>query len=92
MNRAELTTAVAARSGLSLSHVDSVVVALTSVITQELVEGRRVVLPGFATFDVVARPSRMGRNPRTGEPLEIPARRVPRLTPGASLKRTVAGS
>ncbi len=92
MNRTELTTAIAARAGLPPGDVDRVLTGLASVITEALVRNERVALPGFATFDVIERPARLGRHPRTGDPLPIPARRAPRLTAGAGLKRAVADS
>lgn len=92
MNRTELTTAIAARAGMPPGEVDRVLTGLASVVTEALVHQQRVTLPGFATFEVVERPARVGRNPRTGEPLQIPARRVPRVTAGAGLKRAVADS
>lgn len=90
MNRTDLTTAIATRSGLAPADVDAALAGLASVVTEALVRGDRVVMAGFATFDVVERPARLGRHPRTGEPLPIPARRAPRLTAGTGLKRAVA--
>ena len=92
MNRTDLTSALATRSGLTPGQAEAALNALASVVTESLVRGDRVVLAGFATFDVVERPARMGRHPRTGEPLPIPARRAPRITAGTGLKRAVADS
>ncbi len=91
MNRSELIAATAARCGTSASSTDQIVGALQAVITEALVKGEKVSIPGFLTLDVAERSARTGRNPRTGEPLEIPARKVVRVTAGQSLKRAVGG-
>ena len=91
MNRTELTAAIAARAALPPGDVDRTLDAFASVITEQLVNGERVTVPGFLTFETVDRAARVGRNPRTGEPLAIPARRVPRIVAGAGLKRAVDG-
>lgn len=90
MNRSDLIAALAERAGTSTTDTDRLLAALASVVTECLVSGDRVALPGFVTFEAIDRAGRTGRNPRTGETLVIPARRVPRLTAGAALKRAVA--
>jgi DNA-binding protein HU-beta len=90
MNRSELIQAVAQRSAVSPAAVDQVLAGLNSVVAQQLVTGDRVTLPGFITFEVIDRAARTGRNPKTGDVLEIPAKRVVKMTVGQALKRAVA--
>lgn len=90
MNRTELVAAVSLRAGISPAVADQALAGLASVVTEQLVSGGRVALPGFATFETIQRAARTGRNPQTGEPMTIAARRSPRITPGAALKRAVA--
>ena len=73
MNKAELLTAVAEQTDISKKDVDKVLKAFYKVVTQELTEGRKVQIIGFGTFEVNERAARMGRNPHTGETMEIPA-------------------
>lgn len=60
--------------------------ALLDVVTKALKKGDKVTLVGFGTFAVSKRKARAGRNPQTGEPLKIPARRAPRFAAGKELK------
>jgi len=62
---------------------------MTSVITDALARGEKVALVGFGTFQVVTRKARTGRNPQTGEALQIPAKKVPKFTPGKDLRGKV---
>jgi len=62
---------------------------MTSVITDALTRGEKVALVGFGTFQVVTRKARTGRNPQTGEALQIPAKKVPKFTPGKDLRGKV---
>jgi DNA-binding protein HU-beta len=66
-----------------------VIDALVDEITRTLKRGDRVALVGFGTFGVSKRKARTGRNPQTGAPIKIAARRVPRFTPGTDLKSAV---
>lgn len=64
--------------------------ALLNGVEEALKTGDKVTLTGFGTFQAVDRKARRGRNPQTGEPIHIPARRAPRFSAGAKLKRSVA--
>ena len=64
---------------------------MVDAITESLVQGEKVQLVGFGSFEVKARSARMGRNPHTKEPIEIPASRIPVFKAGKALKDTVAG-
>ena len=60
-----------------------------SIITKGLANGEKITLTGFGTFEVVDRKARKGRNPKTGEPIDIEASRVPRFVAGKTLKTAV---
>lgn len=89
MTKAELTAKVCKATGEKKYVCENCVNALFSAIRKELADGGKVQLIGFGTFDVTKRTARTGRNPRTGETMEIPACRVPRFKPGKELKEAV---
>ena len=91
MNRSELIDAASQRSGLAPQAIDQALTALQSAVTEALVSGQKVTIPGFATFESVERSAREGRNPATGEKLHIPARTAVKISAGQALKRAVAG-
>ena len=90
MNKAELVAAVAEKTGLSKKDSEKAVNAAFDAISAELVEGGKVQLVGFGSFETKTRNARVGRNPRTKEEIEIPASRVPAFKAGKALKDTVA--
>ena len=90
MNKTELVAAVAEKTGLSKKSSDAAVAAVVDAITESLVNGEKVQLVGFGSFEVKNRSARTGRNPQTKEEIEIPASRVPVFKPGKALKDTVA--
>ena len=89
MNKGELIEAVAATSDLSRADATKAVDAVLSSVTSTLAGGGSVALVGFGTFTVKARAARMGRNPRTGEPIQIKASNVPGFKAGKALKEAV---
>ena len=89
--KTELRNAISERSGVSAGVVDGVIQALAAVLAEQVAQGTKVQIPGVATIDVVQRSARTGRNPQTGETMEIPARRAVKMTPSAPLKRAAAG-
>ena len=89
MNKAELVEKVANQTGLTKKASREAVDAVTSVITDSLGRGERVTLVGFGTFQVAQRKARTGRNPQTGESVQIPARKVPVFKAGKDLKEEV---
>jgi nucleoid DNA-binding protein len=89
MNRAEVVGRVAKDSGLTKADVDRVLGALIENVSRSLKKGEKVKLVGFGTFDVARRRARLVLNPRTGAAIRIPARRMPRFTPGKDLRRLV---
>ena len=86
MNKPELVAAVAGRSGLSRREASDCLAALVDVVCEEVQEGRTVSLPGFMRVTVAPTGPRMGRNPRTGETVQIPAGTGVKLKPGARLR------
>lgn len=90
MNKTELINAIAANSGLSKKDSEKALTATTDAITQALVDGDKVQLVGFGIFDVKDRAARIGRNPKTKEPINIAATRTPQFKAGKALKDAVA--
>lgn len=91
MNKAELISAVAERTGFPKKDCDQAVNAALDVITEALRAGDKVQLVGFGAFEVKVREARVGHNPRTQEEIEIPATRTPAFRVGKALKEAVAG-
>jgi DNA-binding protein HU-beta len=89
MNRADVVGRVARDSGLTKADVDRVLGSLIENVARSLKKGEKVKLVGFGTFDVARRRARSVLNPRTGVPIRIPARRMPRFTPGKDLRKLV---
>jgi len=89
MNKDDLISKVASSIGVSKSEAAKSVDAVFSSITNSLKEGNEVRLVGFGTFLITNRAATIGRNPRTGESIQIPAKKVPKFRPGKSLKETV---
>ena len=90
MNKADLINAVAEKTGLSKKDSESAVAAVVDVITEALIQGDKVQLVGFGSFEVKKRAARIGRNPKTKEEIKIPASKVPAFKPGKALKDAVA--
>ena len=90
MNKSDLVDAVAAESGLTKADAAKAVDAVFNAVTDALKKGDEVRLVGFGTFAVSERAARTGKNPRTGEPLEIAASKQPKFKPGKALKDAVA--
>ena len=86
VNKNDLVDAVAERTGLAKADAARAVEAVLGTVTETLQKGDQVALSGFGTFVVKARAARTGRNPRTGETIEIPASRVPAFKAGKALK------
>lgn len=89
MNRRELVNAVAAHGGLDAKQVDATLKSFTEVVTAVVAKGEPVSISGFAKFAKVERAARMGRNPRTGEPVKIKASKKARITPLKGFKDAV---
>ena len=89
MNKTELINAVAEKTELSKKDATNAVDAVFEVITGSLQDNEKVQLIGFGNFEVRERAARKGRNPQTGEEIEIPASNVPAFKPGKALKDAV---
>jgi len=90
MNKTELINAIAEKSGLSKKDSENALAATVDAITSSLQSGNKVQLVGFGIFDVKDRAARVGRNPKTKEPINIPATRTPVFKAGKALKDAVA--
>ncbi|WP_405327151.1 HU family DNA-binding protein [Ruminobacter sp.] len=89
MNKQELIEAIAEKSHTSRSDSKKMLDAFLETVTETLAHGDSVQLIGFGTFKSTERNARSGRNPRTGETVTIPAKRVPAFTAGNALKEAV---
>ncbi|HLR41916.1 MAG TPA: HU family DNA-binding protein [Pseudogracilibacillus sp.] len=89
MNKTDLVNAVAEKSELSKKDAGKAVDAVFDSIMDSLSEGEKVQIIGFGNFEVRDRSARKGRNPQTGEEIEIPASKVPAFKAGKALKDAV---
>lgn len=89
MNKAELVEAVRTETGLTKKTSREVFDAITSVISDTLARGEKVILVGFVTFQVMERKVRKGRNPQTGQSIQIAEKKVPKFRPGKNLRKVV---
>lgn len=89
MNKTELIAAVAEKADLSKKDAEQAVNAVVASITETLKTGDKVQLVGFGTFEVRNRDARTGKNPRTGEVINIAASKVPAFKAGKALKDVV---
>ena len=89
MNKTELVDAVSNIANTTKAESNRVIEAFIEAITQELKSGGSVSIPGFGTYTVSHRSARTGRNPQTGETIEISAKTVPAFKAGKKLKEAV---
>ncbi len=89
MNKSELIEGIATKAGVTRVVATSLLDATLETITEALAKGDTIALVGFGTFKVGDRVARTGKNPATGEALEIPAAKVAKFTPGNALKDAV---
>jgi DNA-binding protein HU-beta len=90
MNKGELVDAVAAKANITKKQADEIISAFLSVVTEAVANGEKVTLVGFGSFERRERASREGRNPKTNEPMTIPATRIPAFSAGKQFKEKVA--
>ena len=86
MNKTELVAAMAEQTNLSKKDAEAALKAFVDVVSEELKKGEKVQLVGFGTFEVSERAARDGRNPQTGETMEIKASKTPKFKAGKALK------
>lgn len=91
MNKGELVAKIADDLGISQKQVDEVVTALLEEVKGQVAKGEKVTLTGFGTYSKKDRKGRTGRNPRTGEEIQIPASSVPAFSAGKQFKDFVKG-
>lgn len=89
MNKAELSSSIAEKSGLSQADAKAALDALIESVTEGLADGDRISLVGFGSWSVEQRDARTGRNPRTGEAIQIAAKKVVKFKAGAALSNAV---
>jgi DNA-binding protein HU-beta len=90
LNKAELIGSVAEKAGMSKKDAEKAVNAVFASVSDALANGEKVQLVGFGTFEVRERAARTGRNPQTGEEIQIAASRVPAFRAGKVLKDSVS--
>jgi DNA-binding protein HU-beta len=89
MNKADLVNSISQSTGMTKTKTNQVLDVITNIITETLAKGDKVTLVGFGTFTTSERKARKGRNPKTGEIIDIPAKRVAKFKAGSSLIDTV---
>ena len=89
MNKNDLIANVASSAGLSKSDATRSIESLLDTITNSLKRGEKVSIVGFGNFSITDRKATVGRNPRTGESIQIPASKRPKFTVGKALKDAV---
>lgn len=91
MNKHELVSAIAQNAEISKKDAENALAAAIDAVSKALAEGDKVQIVGFGTFEVRERSARTGKNPRTGEMIEIPASKAPAFKAGKALKEIVNG-
>ena len=89
MNKTELIAAIAEKTELSIKDAEKALKAFTEVVEEELKKGEKIQLVGFGTFEVSERAAREGRNPQTGETMQIAASKSPKFKAGKALKDAI---
>ena len=90
MNKAELVSAIAKRADVPSSTVDSVLTGLQEELVEAITRGDKVAVPGLITVERSTRSARTGRNPQTGESIDIAAANTVKVTAGSVLKKAAA--
>ncbi len=89
MNKGDLVGKIAKDAGITKGQAEAAFNSLIGGVTGTLKKGGKVTIVGFGTFSVAKRKARTGRNPQTGAPLKIAARKVPKFAAGSELKKAV---
>ncbi|MCZ6778653.1 MAG: HU family DNA-binding protein [Acidobacteria bacterium] len=89
MNKSDLIDRIARSAKITKTQANQTIDTITKSITQSLKKGGRTTLVGFGAFAVSRHKARTGRNPQTGAPINIPARRVPKFIAGKALRKAV---
>ena len=91
MNKDEIVETVAEAAQINKAQAERALDAVVDTITFQVAAGRKILIPGLGTFDRRIRAAREGRNPQTGEPMQIEASTTPGFKAAAGFKRAVAG-
>lgn len=91
MNRTDLASTIAQKTGVSVKDANTVLGGLNDVILEAVARGEKIQLPGLLTIEVVDRSARTGRNPQTGEEIQIAATKAAKVTAGSKLKAAAKG-
>ena len=86
LKKAEFVALVAEKAGLSKVHAEAALAAVIDTITAEVAGGKKISILGFGTFKLTQRQARMGRNPKTGEPISIKASKSPSFSSSKTFK------
>jgi len=89
MTKAELVAEIAKQAGITKKEADAALKAAVSAISGALKKGERIAIPGLGIFTVKQRAARKGRNPRTGQVIQIPARKVVAFKPAKDLREGI---
>ena len=89
MNKTDMVTKLAEKNGMTKKDAQKALNSLIEIISDEIKDGGSVILTGFGTFSIAERKPRTGRHPQTGQPIDIPAARVPKFKAGKVLKDAV---
>ena len=89
MNKEELVQEISKKAKVTQKEAAEVLTSLVETVQKTVAKGEKVTLVGFGTFETRKRPERKGRNPRTGETIKIPARKVAKFKPGKALQDSV---
>jgi len=86
VNKSDLITNIASKTSASKRDCESMLKAFTDTVIKAVARGDKVSMVGFGSFGAVKRKARTGRNPATGRPINIPAKKVPKFTAGKEFK------
>jgi DNA-binding protein HU-beta len=89
LNKGDLVGKIAKDAGITKGQAEAAFNSLIAGVKTSLKKGMKVTIVGFGTYSVAKRKARIGRNPQTGAPIKIAARKVPKFTPGSELKSAV---
>lgn len=92
MTKAELVEEVARATQLTKKHAETIVNTVFDCIVESLKAGQKIELRGFGSFRIRSRGSRVGRNPKTGDKVQVPPKRIPYFKPGKELREILNGS
>jgi len=89
MNKGELVDVVSKDAEITKAQAQAAIDSVVNAVTAALKEGQKVTLVGFGTFDTSKRAAREGRNPQSGKPIKIPAKKIAKFVPGKALKDAI---